>query len=83
MNVYVILLFFAAIIGPMTDKKGRRYETFAKREMYLLMYICGVVSGSESWVYRMLWKLLLQKGKKLTDVPSLGMKRLSIPLGSS
>lgn len=54
MNVYVILLFFAAIIGPMTDKEGRRYETFAKRKMYLLMYICGVVSKSESLVYRML-----------------------------
>lgn len=51
MNAYVIPNFFAAIIGPMSDKEGRWYETFAKCEMYLLMYICGVVSKFESLVH--------------------------------
>lgn len=45
--------------------QGRKtvWNICKKREMYLLMYICGVVSKSENLVLWMLWKLLLQKGK--------------------
>lgn len=63
MNAYVIPIFFAAIIGSMSDKEGRWYEAFANCEMYLLMHICGAASKAESSVHQTLWKHLPQKGK--------------------